>query len=213
MFPPANDLIALLGINLVLSAGCLRLLSSGRGIRPWTRWATAAVFVLLWCPVGSGGLPVVAYVRGVSSDLSISLVAVACLGMYQRLRGIPMAAQRERMSVNLAFAAGAVFLYPLALGWSDWDAYGLGWGTWTLWIALLALSLACWVEGFRLLPVLLALAMLAWVGGVLESTNLWDYLIDPWLAVAAIYQCIKSAIGSGFSRLRGTRQSAMTSSA
>lgn len=213
MFPPANDLIAMLGINLVLSAACLRLLSWRRGVTPWTKVVTAAVFVLLWCPVGSARLPLVAYVRGISSDLSISLVAIACLGMYQRLRGLPLVAQRERTSVNLALAVGALFLYPLALGWGNWDAYRLGWGSWALWAALLVLSLACWAKGFRLLPALLALALLAWVAGALESTNLWDYLMDPWLAVAAIYQCIKSVIGWGLVRLRGTHDGAMPSSA
>jgi hypothetical protein len=213
MFPPANDLIALLGINLVLSAGCLRLLSWRHGSTPWTKVVTAAVFALLWYPVGPARLPLVAYVRGISSDLSISLVAIACLGMYQRLRGLPLAAPGERMLVNLAFAAAALFLYPLALGWGDWDAYRLGWGSWPLWAALLVLSLACWAKGFRLLPALLALALLAWVAGALESTNLWDYLMDPWLAVAAIYQCIKSAIGWGHARLRGTNRGAMPPSA
>ena len=95
MFPPANDLIALLGINLVLSAGCLRLLG-WRGVTPWSKWATAAVFVLLWCPVGPARLPLGAYVRGISSDLSISLVAIACLGMYQRVSGARLMGGRER---------------------------------------------------------------------------------------------------------------------
>ena len=45
--------------------------------------------------------------------------------------------------------------------------------------------------GLRLLPMLIAVAMLAWAAGLLESTNLWDYLIDPWLAVGAIFQCLK----------------------
>jgi hypothetical protein len=213
MFPPADDLIALLGINLVLSAGCLRLLSWRHGTVPWCKWAAAAVFVLLWCPVGLAHLPLVAYVRGISSDLSISLVAIACLGMYQRLRGLPLVAQRERMAVNLVFAAAALFLYPLALGWGDWDAYRLGWGSWALWAALLVLSLVCWAKGFRLLPALVALALLAWAVGALESTNLWDYLMDPWLAVAAIYQCIKSVIGWGLARLRCTHEGAVPSSA
>ena len=87
MFPPANDLIALLGINLVLSAGCLRLLNWRHGVTPWGKWASAAVFLLLWCPVGPARLPLVAYVRGISSDLSISLVAIACLGMTGHLLG------------------------------------------------------------------------------------------------------------------------------
>lgn len=213
MFPPANDLIALLGIALVLSAGCLRLLSWRHGVTPWSKWGSAAVFLLLWCPVGPARLPLVAYVRGISSDLSISLVAIACLGIYQRLRGIPLTAQRERMALSIVFAAGAVFLYPLALGWGDWDAYRLGWGSPAFWAALLALSLACWAGGLRLLPTLVALALLAWVAGALESTNLWDYLIDPWLAVAAIFQCVKFAVSRGLARLRGVRRGAMPSSA
>lgn len=213
MFPPANDLIALFGINLVLSAGCLRLLSWRRGVTPWGKWASAAVFLLLWCPVGPARLPLVAYVRGISSDLSISLVAIACLGMYRRLRGLAPVAQRERMALSLAFAAGALFLYPLALGWGDWDAYRLGWGSPALWVALLVLSLACWAGGLRLLPALVALALLAWVAGALESTNLWDYLIDPWLALAAIFQCLKSATCWGLAQLRAARHGAMPSSA
>ena len=46
------------------------------------------------------------------------------------------------------------------------------------------------------LPLLVALALLAWVAGVLESSNLWDYLIDPWLATAALFQCVKVAAAS-----------------
>lgn len=213
MFPPASDLFALLGINLVLSAGCLRLLSWRRGVTPWGKVATAAVFVLLWCPVGPARLPIVAYVRGISSDLSISLVALACLGMYQRLRCAPLVNQRESKAVHLAFAAGAVFLYPLALGWGDWDAYRLGWGSWVLWATLLALSLACWARGLRLLPTLVALALVAWTAGLLESTNLWDYLIDPWLAVAVIFQCVKSASSWALSRMRAAPNGVVRSSA
>jgi hypothetical protein len=211
MLPPANDLIALLGIALVLSAGCLRLLSWRRGVTHWGKWATAAVFVLLWCPVGPARLPIVAYVRGISSDLSISLVAIACLGMYQRLSGARLVDGRERTLVNMVFAAGAVFLYPLALGLGDWDAYRLGWGSPGLWAVLLLLCLACWSKGFRLLPMLVGLSLLAWAAGALESTNLWDYLIDPWLAVAAIFQCLRSAVVWGLARLLGGRAGAMPS--
>lgn len=193
MLPPANDLIALLCIALVLSAGCLRLLSWRHGVTRWAKWATAIFFLLLWCPVGAAHLPLVAYVRGISSDLSISLVAIACLGMYQRVSGVHLVSDRERHMLNLVFAAGALFLYPFALGWGDWDSYRLGWGAPGLWAALLVLSLVCWGKGLRLLPVLIAVGLLAWTAGVLESTNLWDYLIDPWLAVGAIFQCFRMA--------------------
>jgi hypothetical protein len=193
VLPPLNDLVALLLIDLVLCAGLLRLLSWRHGVMLWAKWTTALAFVLLWCPVGLAHLPVVAYVRGISSDLSISLVVIACLGMYQRLSGarLVLVSDRERNATNLVVAAGALLLYPLALGWGDWDSYRLGWGVPGMWAALLALSIACWGMGLRLLPLLIAGSMLAWAAGLLESTNLWDYLIDPWLAVGAIFQSLK----------------------
>lgn len=172
---------------------------------PWVQWATAVFFVLLWCPAGAAHLPLVAYVRGISSDLSMSLVVIACVGMYQRLSGVLLVSDRERNVLNLVFAAGALFLYPLALGWGDWDPYRLGWGSPGLWAALLLLSLVCWGKGLRLLPALIAVGLLAWAAGALESTNLWDYLIDPWLAVGAIFQCFKRAGSQLWARLRTAR--------
>ena len=171
------------------------MLSWRHGVTLWAKWTIALVFVLMWCPVGSAHLPLVAYVRGISSDLSISLVVVACLGMYQRLAGahLGLVSDRERNATNLAVAAGALLLYPFALGLGDWDSYRLGWGAPGMWAALFALSIACWGMRLRLLPMLIAVGMLAWAAGLLESTNLWDYLIDPWLAVGAIFQCLKVA--------------------
>lgn len=210
LMPPLTDLVALLGIDLVLCAGCLRLLSWRRGltrathVTRWAKWVTVACFVVLWCPAGAAHLPLVAYIRGISSDLSITLVALACLGLCYRLLGLRAVGQRKRMAVNGAVAGAAVFLYPLALGWGDWDAYRAGWGAPGMWVALLAVSLFCWVKGLRLLPMLVAVALLAWRFGVLESTNLWDYLIDPWLATAALFQCMKSGAVRLLARFRGT---------
>jgi len=57
-------------------------------------------------------------------------------------------------------------------------------------LVLLALCLLCWIQGLRLLPVLVGLSLLAWSAGLMESTNLWDYLMDPWLAMIALFQCL-----------------------
>lgn len=191
MLPPPTDLVALLGITLVLCAGCLRLLSWRLGATPWVKGVTAACFVLAWIPLGAAQLPLVAYVRGISSDLSITLVVLAALGLARRLCGLRGMDPTERMAVNAAVAAAALFLYPLALGWGDWDPYRAGWGAPGMWVALLAITAFCWIQGLRLLPALVAAALIAWSFDLLESTNLWDYLLDPWLAIAAIFQCLK----------------------
>lgn len=205
LLPTLTDMVALLGIDVVLCAVGLRLLSSRQGAAGWAKWAVLICFVLFWTPVGPAHLPVVAYVRGVSSDLSVTLVLLSFLGLFQRIFGFPAIASQERTALNGSIAIAAIFLYPLALGWGDWDAYRLGWGSWGMWTTLLALSLAFWVKGLRLVPLLVALALLAWTAGLMESGNLWDYLLDPWLALAAIFQCMKAGINALGLRLRQTR--------
>ena len=196
MLPSLTDAVALVGIDLVVCAGCLRLLNLGYSrfspIRSWTRWVAAVCFVVLWVPAGAAALPVLAYIRGVTSDLSITFVALACASLWVQLRGRPALPARERSAVLYSVAVAAIFLYPLALGLGNWDAYRPGWGAPGMLLALLALVVASWARGLRLLPVLIALALLAWTAGLLESTNLWDYLMDPWLAVGAMFYCAKA---------------------
>ena len=186
MFPQLTDLVAMLGIDLVLCAGCMRLLSWKAVTQTSAKWVTVAFFVALWFPVGAAHLPVLAYIRGISSDLSITLLMLAFVGLCHRFLGTPAVAVRERSAVFIAVAAAALFLYPLALGWGNWDSYRPGWGSAGMWAILLMVSLFCWFKGLRLLPALVALALLAWTAGIMESGNLWDYLIDPWLVLWAL---------------------------
>ena len=206
--PPLTDLLALLGIDLVLCAGCLRLLEGRDGVSPWARWATALCFVVLWLPVGAARLPLLAYVRGISSDLSITLVALVGVGLCRRLLALSPVARREKLALYRVISLAALFLYPTALGWGDWDSYRSGWGSWGQWAALLFLSLLGWFQGLRLLPLLVGLALLAWSAGLMESGNLWDYLVDPWLAGVAIFQCLKSGAQTVLSRFRRSGPSA-----
>ena len=192
LLPSLTDLVALLGIDLVLCAGGLRLLTGQRSVTWRAKWVVAVCFALLWWPVGAAQLPLLAYIRGISSDLSMTLVALACSFLSRRFFGVPAIVIRENRALTGVVAGAALFLYPTALGWGDWDAYRLGWGSWGLWGTLLALSLVFWVKGLRLLPVLVGLALFAWSAGLMESANLWDYLVDPWLAIAALFQCAKA---------------------
>lgn len=192
MFPPLTDLVALAGIALVACATCLRLRGltfDNRGqANAKGRWLASLCFVALWIPVGAAQLPVAAHIRGVTSDFSVSLVVLAAFDLSGRLFGLKPYKRRERQAAFHVIAAAALFLYPLALGWSDWDAYRLGWGSAGLWAGLFFLCVVGWVAGLRLLLLLIGLAMLSWVAQLMESTNLWDYLFDPWLATAAIFK-------------------------
>ena len=203
--PSLTDFLALLGIDLVLCAGVLRLLGGKSVGHRRVKWVAAACFVLLWLPAGAAQLPLLAYIRGVSSDLSVTLVALAGLIVAQRLSGFPVLSRREKAGLSWVIAAAAVALYPLSLGWGNWDFYRTGWGSFGLLAVLLAVSLFSWARGLRLLPLLIGLSLLAWSAGLMESANLWDYLLDPWLALAAVFQCAKAGVAVAWNRWRPSR--------
>jgi hypothetical protein len=104
----------------------------------------------------------------------------------------------EKREVHIVLAFTALVLYPTALGWGDWDAYRSGWGSAGFVIGLSLLALSCFWKGLRRLPLPIAAALMAWSLGALESDNLWDYLLDPWLACVSIGVALKQ--GLGFSR-------------
>jgi hypothetical protein len=192
-----TDFVALAGIALVACAACVQLpgMTSGSDGRanPQGRWLAGLCFVVMSIPVGDPQLPVAAYVRGVTSDFSVSLVVLAALGLSDRLSGLKLFEQRDHRAVFYAVAAAALFFYPLALGWGDWDAYRLGWGSAAMWAGLLLLCVVCWVARLRLVPLMIGLAMASWTLRLMESTNLWDYLFDPWLAGAAILKSLTAS--------------------
>jgi len=198
LLPPLTDLFALTGLALVLCACVLRLSQPLSLARSWAGCLLAGLFVLLWIPVGTAAIPVVAYVRGISSDLSITLVVLACLALWQSLGG-ELPGDHDRREIRVVFAVvaiAAVFLYPMSLGWGNWDAYRPGWGSHGMLFGLLVAGLLALSVGLRLLPLLLALALLAWTAGLMESRNLWDYLLDPWLAFASLYKVLKMGVAA-----------------
>ena len=84
------------------------------------------------------------------------------------------------------FAVTAGFaLYPSALGWGRFDVYTLGWNFSALTVAVGALAIGLIWRGQRFHLVLVA-ALLAWQLGLMESRNLWDYLVDPVLLLVSV---------------------------
>jgi hypothetical protein len=202
----ATDFYALLGIDLVLCAVFLRVtvcvspMSVAVKAGAWPLWLAAILFLSLWLPFGGAGLLLLGYARGVLSDFSVTSVVLSVLFIGQRSGFLNGPGDVEKRALFVALSFAALLLYPTALGWGDWDAYNLGWGS-TAGVAVLSLlMLFCFWRRFRLLPLLMAAALLAWSIGLLESTNLWDYLIDPWIACVSIGVALKAGLGR-FGRL------------
>ncbi len=178
-----TDLTGLAGIALALALLCQRTLSYLPFPQRTLAMVSSAVFVLLLVPFSS--LPPAAYVRGMVGDLSVtSLMLLSCRSMRQASILPSLDTTQRWCGLGLLALASAV-LYPLALGVTPYDPYRWGYGDFWFLGALLSLSLAA--SALRLMQVAatISLAVLAWAVGWSESNNLWDYLLDPMLAIYA----------------------------
>src|SRR5262249_39740885 len=150
---PVTSVLGLSGCALL----CLAVIASSlrldrRAIR--VRYAVlVAAAILLFVPLG--GLPVVAYVRGVTGDLSAATLALVAGALYFRLTGRTAFEPRDTTALLGAVAAASLFLYPFALGWTPFDPYALGYGSIVFVTALLATTLGAWRAGLKLLVLVI----------------------------------------------------------
>ena len=185
---------ALLGLLVVLMA-----LRVERFSNPRVRAAVALVTVLvLLAPLGE--LSAAEYTRSVTGDLSISTWFLAGAACVARLSGRVLIRGRELRVLLWLLCGAAAFLYPFALGLTRFDPYALGYGSLTFGTALLLIALAAWRRGFNLVVLVLVVAVLAYLGGVYESRNLWDYLVDPLACGYALARLAAASIAKADDR-------------
>jgi hypothetical protein len=132
-------------------------------------------------------LPLAAYVRGFTGELSITAMLLLWTA-YISPKEIHVPA-----AMKVWIALLAIVFYPLALGVSMLDPYAWGYGSFTLLAAVIATALLALLAGSNRIAIILALAILAWAVGWHESANLWDYILDPFLGLWAIGSLILSA--------------------
>lgn len=174
----ASAVFGTLGCTLLGMAVLLTSLRIERFSRP-RRIAIALTGVLVLL-VPPGDLSVAAYMRSAVGDPSVSSLFLAGAACVARLSGRVLIGKRGRRVLLWLLSGAAAFLYPFALGFTGFDPYALGYGTSLAFAtALLLIALAAWWEGLNVVALVLVVAIVAFLGGVYESRNLWDYLIDP----------------------------------
>ncbi len=154
---------------------------------------------LFFWPLGLGmELPLVAYVRGVVGDLSIVTILLLWTSLLPKNKPAPFA-------FKFAVALMAIIFYPLALGLGMMDPYAWGYGSIAFFIAVLFFALVCGLANWSKGVWIIAISILAWAGHWHESANLWDYLLDPFLAIwaltgliAALYRRRRDKARSGY---------------
>lgn len=189
-----NDLmqtIALAEMSITCSALLILLLqTSTRNGIPFTLKALL-VFVLanlFFWPLGSSlALPLAGYVRGVVGDLS----AVTVLLLWSVL--LPDH-QATPIPVKWFVAILAILFYPFALGVSMFDPYAWGYGSIAFLGGVLIFAMVCGLAGWTKGVWIIGIAIIAWSLHLHESSNLWDYLLDPVLAIWALCSAVSGVL-------------------
>ena len=180
--PNFTDLTGLASVASVITACLLLFPGIARLTRPRLTVLLGTVFVLSLIPFGT--MPIAAYVRGVSGDLSITTLVLLWCALLRPWCVATKGNNRFALLILIAFAA--LTLYPMALGVGAYDPYRLGYGNLLFVAALLLLGLLAWFRKSSMIALCIAFATLAWAVGWYESDNLWDYLLDPFVSIYAL---------------------------
>ena len=139
-------------------------------------WPGAIALTALLLPVG--GLTIARWIAGLSANFSIPFTGLLAAAVCEQVLARPILSQRDWDAGWIFGAIGGVLLYPLALGIGSVDPYEWGWRFSPLFVVAGALTVWLIWKQSRF-AILLLLAAAAFHLRVLESSNYWDYLLDP----------------------------------
>ncbi|MFZ3039380.1 MAG: hypothetical protein WA115_06285 [Polynucleobacter sp.] len=183
MMTPYLQIIALFEMSLTCAVVLIILLQKVSSIEiPFAIRLVAVLLLgnLFFWPLGmSLELPLSGYVRGVTGELSV-------VTMLLLWGSILPTAKKTPLGFKVPLAVIAIAFYPLALGFGMVDPYAWGYGSIALLIAVILFAIGCGLAGWMKGVWIISFAIMAWAAHWHESTNLWDYLLDPFLAIWAL---------------------------
>ncbi len=196
--PNITDITGLVGVASAAAASLLLLPGIARLTKTYLAIMLGAMFVLMLIPIS--GMPIAAYIRGATGDLSITTLLLLWCALLRHWRGAIKCNHHNALLTLVVLAA--LVLYPMALGIGAYDPYRLGYGNPQFVVALLLFALAAWFWNHLLVALCIAFATFAWALGWYESNNLWDYLLDPFVSVYALAAVMTHAVKSMLQRYK-----------
>ncbi len=175
-----TDITGLIGSASIIASAALLLPSVKRQTKPRLAMLLGAIFVYAMLPIN--GMSLAAYLRGGIGDVSITTLLLLCSVLAKPWLSCATPDNKNRFALFGLIALAALALYPMALGVGAYDPYRLGYGNTPFITTVLLIALAAWYWKIYWVTLCLACAVLAWAFGWYESNNLWDYLLDPFVA-------------------------------
>ena len=179
-----TNITGLAGATLAITASLLLVPPIRRLKRIHIGLLMSVTAILVAVPIGA--LPLAAYIRSCFGDLSITTNVLLVMAIFSHLSGRRPVDEKQKFVIHVLIAATALVFYPLALGIGPFDPYRLGYGSLWFLTGLLMLALCFWAVRFYLISICIALSVAAHAIAWYESTNLWDYLLDPLVSIYAL---------------------------
>ena len=156
-----------------------------------------SMLLCLLIPLAVGLLPihqtdVSGFALAHTGTLSASTLLLILFQLLTEWRLVEPLSTQVWRNINLFWISLGIVVYPSALGLLDVDTYVFGYQDAMSWCVLIASGIAVYCR-YRILGLCLASAVLAHLLSLHESPNLWDYLIDPWLCLAAVCALIAAS--------------------
>ena len=139
-------------------------------------------------------------VRGIFGDSSITAVLFYIAFILQQNFSWQLCRPDELALLRRLLAVTALLLYPFALGLTGFDSYSLGYANPWLLAILFIMALLLWWRTYYFLAISLTASVVVWSLQMLESGNLWDYLLDPVFVVLLLLTYMKPAAASNQTR-------------
>jgi hypothetical protein len=156
------------------------------------------ITLLLMLPLDGG--PAWYVVRGIFGDSSITALLFYIAFILQQNFSWQLCRHGELVLLRQLLVVTALLLYPFALGLTGFDSYSLGYANPWLLAILFIMALLLWWRTYYFLAISLAASVAAWSLQMLESGNLWDYLLDPVFVVLLLLTYMKPAAGGNQTR-------------
>ena len=134
------------------------------------------------------------YVRSIFGDCSITALFFYVALILQQNFSLQLYQENELILLRRLVLAASILLYPFALGLTQYDSYSFGFTSPWLTGVLLMLTLGCWYRKYYFLAITITATVAAWSLQLLESLNLWDYLIDPALLLIMVLTWLRPSV-------------------
>jgi len=171
--------------------------------------AVRAVLLLPACGlvvIPINGQTVAEYIRAFPGELSITTLILLSAACMSALLDREIYKPKGLLLLMLLVLTVGLFMYPFSLGFTYFDPYALGYSSKTFLAFFFAAALTAWYSNHYFLVVVIVLDVSAYLMGIYESRNIWDYLIDPFLTLFAFFWLIIWIIKRVFQHLSSRRQ-------